>query len=270
MTYQGEGVMSSSAGSAGVVALARGLSILQCFDRPGAELTVSEIARRVELSQPTTWRLCSTLIATGFLVKSGGGAALRVGAPALTLGYAAIHGQDLPTLARPYMDQLSAQVRTSVSLSLYNGVEVISVSQTTGNFIATGTPIGWRASPASSPSGLAILAALPFDEREAALEVIAARDTEAWPRRKARIERALAQYESLGYVTFTGMFDGQYAGAAVALIEGQNGAKRYWGVGCSGLSTVWTAETLAPVAEDLKRIRNLLQPAAKVLSISSV
>lgn len=117
-------------------------------------------------------------------------------------GYAAIHGQDLPTLARPYMDQLSAQVRTSVSLSLYNGVEVISVSQTTGNFIATGTPIGWRASPASSPSGLAILAALPFGEREAALEVIAARDIEASPRRKARIERALAQYESLGYVTY--------------------------------------------------------------------
>lgn len=252
----------------GVTALARGLAILQCFDQPGLQLTVSEIARRVELSQPTTWRLCGTLIDRGFLVKVPGGSALRVGAPAMTLGYAAIQGQDLPALARPYMEQLTAEMRTSVSLSLYSGHEMLSVDQTIGSFVLPGQPIGWRASPASSSGGLAVLAILPSEERRLAQEAIADRNPDAWPRRKERIERAVAQFARHGYVIVTDMFDGQYAAAAVPLIEGHGPTRRYWGLACSGLSTQWTAETLVPVGERLKQVRNLLQPAAAVMAIS--
>lgn len=252
----------------GVTALARGLSILQCFDRPGAQLTVSEIARQVGLSQPTTWRLCSTLIDRGFLVKTSGGAALRVGAPAMTLGYAAIQGQDLPALARPYMEQLTQQMRTTTSLSLRNGDEILSVEQTIGSFVVPGQPVGWRASLASSSGGLAVLAVLPADERRAALEAIAARNPDAWSRRKNRIERATRQYEEHGFILVTDMFDGQYAAAAVPLIEGSGPDRRYWGLASSGLSATWTPEALLPVGKELVRIRSLLQPAASVLPSS--
>ncbi|MDO7836383.1 helix-turn-helix domain-containing protein [Sphingobium sp. HBC34] len=250
-----------------VTALARGLSILQCFDHPGAQLTVSEIARRVGLSQPTAWRLCSTLIEKGFLVKAPGGAALRVGAPAMTLGYAAIQGQDLPALARPYMDQLTAEARVTVSLSLCNGTEMLAVDQTIGSFVVPGQPIGWRASLASSSGGLAVLGILPPDQRRLAIEKIAAQNPAAWPRRKARIDRAAAYYADHDYIIVTDMFDGQYAATAIALIEGSGQNRRYWGLACSGLSTTWNEEALKPVGERLKRIRDLLQPAAAAMSV---
>lgn len=249
-----------------VTALARGLSILQCFDHPGAQMTVSEIARRVGLSQPTAWRLCGTLIDKGFLVKAPGGAALRVGAPAMTLGYAAVQGQDLPALARPYMEQLTNDVRATVSLSLCSGSEMLSVDQTIGTFVVPGQPIGWRASLASSSGGLAVLAVLPPGERQLALDAIATRNPAAWPRRKERIERAAAQFAQHGFIIVTDMFDGQYAAAAVPLVEGSGTARRYWGMACSGLSTIWTGEALEPVGERLKRIRDLLQPAASVIT----
>lgn len=254
--------MSSASRNGGVTALARGLAILQCFDQPGAELTVSEIARRVTLSQPTTWRLCQTLLDRGFLVKASGGAGLRIGAPALTLGYAAIHGQDLPAIVRPYLDQLTGKAGVTASLSLFTGTEVLSVHQTIGSFVVPGQPVGWRASPASSASGLAMLAVLPADERVSALDAIRGRSPAEWGRRQERIERAAEQYATDGYVIFTEMFDGQYAAAAVPLIEGHGFDRRYWGISCSGLSSIWNAETLQPVALELKRLRELLQPAA--------
>ncbi|MEO5599194.1 MAG: helix-turn-helix domain-containing protein [Novosphingobium sp.] len=260
-----ESTQSESKRETGVAALARGLAILQCFDQPGIQLTVSEIARRVSLSQPTTWRLCGTLIDKGFLVKVPGSAALRVGAPAMTLGYAAVQGQDLPALARPYMDQLTAEVRATVSLSLYSGAEMLSVDQTIGSFIVPGQPIGWRASLASSSGGLAVLVVLPAEERAAALKAIAERNPAAWPHRQERVERATAQFASDGYIIVTDMFDGQYAAAAVPLIEGNGPTRRYWGLACSGLSSIWTAEALAPVGQRLTRLRDLLQPAVATM-----
>ncbi|HEY6869762.1 MAG TPA: helix-turn-helix domain-containing protein, partial [Novosphingobium sp.] len=203
-----------------MAALARGLSILQAFDRPGALYTVSELARRVGLSQPTTWRLCGTLLDRGFLVKAPGSAALRIGAPALTLGYAAIHGQDLPGLVRPYMAQLTEDLRTTVSLSLYSQAEMLSVDQTYGSFVVPGQPVGWRASAASSSGGLAVLAVLPEAELDAALAQIAARSPEAWPRRRDRVAQARAHFAAHGYVVMADMFNGQYIAASVPLIEG--------------------------------------------------
>jgi DNA-binding IclR family transcriptional regulator len=253
----------------GVTALTRGLSILQCFDRPGVQLTVSEIARRVGLSQPTTWRLCTTMIEAGFLVKALGGAALRIGAPAMTLGYAAIQGQDLPTLAKPYMEQLTAETRATVSLSLRNGAEILSVDQTIGSFVVPGQPIGWRASMASSSGGLAVMAVLPPAERQMAVETIEASNPSAWPRRKARLSRAIADYAAHGYIIVTDMFDGQYAAAAIPLIEGDGPHRRYWGLACSGLTTSWSEESLHAAGRRLKRIRALLQPAASVLTVSA-
>jgi len=255
---------SESRRDSGVTALARGLAILQCFDRPGAHFTVSELARRVGLSQPTTWRLCSTLIDKGFLVKAPGNSALSIGAPALTLGYAAAQGQDLRALVRPYMEQLTTRVGTTVALSLYSGDEMLSIDQTMGTFVVPGQPVGWRASPTSSSAGLAVLAVLPDEDRNRALQTIAERDPAAWPRRKERIKAAAAHFAEHGYVVLTDMFDGQYAAASVPLIEG-GAAPRYWGLSCSGLSATWTADALRPVGTELVRIRALLQPAAAVI-----
>lgn len=251
-----------------VTALVRGLHILQCFDRPGLELTVSTIARRVGLSQPTCWRLCTTLIECGFLVKAPASSALRIGAPALTLGYAAIHGQDLPGIARPYMAQASGELGGTITLGLCTGLELVSVEQTNGTFILPNQPVGWRAALTSVASGLCVLAILPEEERAQKAAALAARDPAAWPRRLARLEAAQRQFHDFGYVASSDMFDGQYSVAAVPLIEGTGTQRRYWALSCGGVRSHWPDEVLANGANTLKRIRNILQPAASVLDAS--
>ena len=249
-----------------VTALARGLDILRCFDRPRLELSVSEIARRVGLSQPTTWRLCATLIQRGFLVRSPSGSALRIGAPALTLGYAAINGLDLPGIVAPYIPPLSERIRGSVTLSLRRGIEIVSVEQTNADFVLPNQPVGWRAALTSSASGLAVLAVLPAEEFEAAIEQLRARNLEAWPRREERVRRALDQYAQEGVVVVTGMLDGQYMAAAAPLIEGaDSGQRRYWALSCGALTARWDDQKLAAAAREMKSTAALLQPALATL-----
>ena len=40
--------------------LLRGLSILKCFDETNEALSVTELARRTGIPQPTVWRFCQT------------------------------------------------------------------------------------------------------------------------------------------------------------------------------------------------------------------
>lgn len=252
----------------GVTALVRGLRILQCFDRSGLELTVSEIARRTGLTQPTAWRLCGTLIDCGFLVKAPTGSALRVGAPALTLGYAAIQGQDLPAIARPYMAQAAARLGATITLGFSTGLDVVSVDQVDGDFVVANRPVGWRAPMTSIPSGLAILAVMPEAEREEIMASIAARDPAAWPRRQERINTARAQFERDGHVALV-MMQGQYAAVAVPLVEGSGSRGRYWTLSCGGLRSQWPEEALTGAAGQLKDIRALIEPAAAVLGTTA-
>lgn len=242
-----------------VTALARGLDILRCFDRPGAEYSVSAIARRVKLNQPTTWRLCNTLIECGFLVRAPTGSALRVGAPALTLGYAAIKGLDLPEIALPYMRQLTERTRRSTSLSLRNGIEMISVERCDGDVVLPNEPVGWRAAMTSGPSGLAVLAALPAAERELLIDTLRDHDPANWPRRLARIERASEQFGDVGYVTLEGMLDGQYSAVAISLMA-EDGAS-CWAISCGGLKARWNGPDLAAAGSNLLEIKSYLEPA---------
>ena len=244
-----------------VTALARGLDILRCFDRPGAELSVSELVRRVVLNQPTTWRLCHTLLACGYLVRSQSGSTLRVGAPALTLGYAAIRGMSFPALALPYMRQLCDRTKATITLSLLQGTEMVSVEACPGDFVMPNQPVGWRSLVTTVPSGLAVLAALPDAARQLVLDQIASADKKAWPRRAQRVDRARADYQRDGFVIVDTMLDSQYAAVAVPIIGDTNSQQAAWALSYGGLAALWDKAHLRAAGEELLRLRELLQPA---------
>jgi DNA-binding IclR family transcriptional regulator len=240
-----------------VTALARGLDILRCFDRPGVELSVSELARRVGLNQPTTWRLCHTLLACGYLVRSLTGTTLRVGAPALTLGYAAIRGMSFAALALPYMRHLCDRTKATITLSLLQGTEMVSVEECLGDFVMPNQPVGWRTLATTVPSGLAVLAALPDVARQNVLDHIANADKKAWARRSQRVDRARADYQRDGFVIVDTMLDSQYAAVAVPIIAEHAG----WALSYGGPATRWDKSHLRQAGGELLRLRELLQPA---------
>lgn len=244
-----------------VTALSRGLDILRCFNLPGVELSVSALARMAGLSQPTTWRLCQTLLNSGFLVRAPAGAGLRIGAPVLTLGYAAIQGMGLPEIALPYMNEITQQTKASTTLSARHDIEMISVQRINGEFVIPNEPIGWRSLLTSVPSGLAVLAALSEPNRTQALRQIEAREPSAWSRRAMRVENAITEYQKYGWVIHDSMMDGRYAAIAVPLLATAPENPQAWALSCGGLASFLDTTTLRRNGELLLRIKSLLQPA---------
>jgi DNA-binding IclR family transcriptional regulator len=249
-----------------VSALARGLEILRCFSRPQIELSISEIARLTGFSQPTAWRLCYTLLECGFLVRAPSGAALRIGAPAITLGYAAAKGTKPPAIALPYMQRLANDIACSVTLSLRQGQDMISIEQVNVDFVLPNQPIGWRAPMDTVAAGLAVLAALPTTDRQDLLATGKNSDKARWQRHEARIADALAEYEQRGFVTLSGILDGQYTAVAVPLFEQGTGPEDQWAFSCGDLSNRWTQEALADAGAKLVALKGLLTPAFAALS----
>jgi DNA-binding IclR family transcriptional regulator len=250
-----------------VTALSRGLSILRCFDRPRAELTVSEIARRTGLSQPTAWRLCQTLVDDGFLVRTAQ-ASLRVGAPALTLGFAAIQGLGFPEIALPYLRRITEQTRATTTLSLRQGNDMVEIERSDGDLVAPNQPVGWRAPLFSVSSGLAVLARMAEGERRAALAVWTKThpDTHA----QQRMEEAVRQLATSGYVRFEGMVEGQFAAVAVPLVQLAPSGSVYWAISCGGVRAIWDAERLAAAGAALAAIVPLLEPALAAVPLPAV
>ncbi len=248
-----------------VTALARGLEVLRCFDRPGLELTVSEIARRIGLSQPTTWRLCQTLLDCGYLVRSPNGAALRVGAASVTLGYAAVSGAAPVDLALPHMRAITEEFDVTTSIGKRQGQDMIAMDMVKGRFVRPDQPIGWRAPLPSNASGLAVLAALPAHARDAAMASVSG-DDDARARRTTRLAAALEEYERKGFVSMRHSRRGTYIAIAVPLFEDGTDPMDQWAINCS-----WVAEhEIDAIIDDaghrLGEIRRLLQPAIAVLS----
>jgi DNA-binding IclR family transcriptional regulator len=248
-----------------VTALARGLDILRCFDRPGIELTVSELARRTQLNQPTAWRLSHTLLSCGFLVHAPNGVGLKIGAPALTLGYVAIQGMSFPAIVLPYMQLLTRQTKASTTLSVWQSIEMISIQRCDGEFVAPNQPVGWRTLLTSVPSGLAVLAALPPPIRDRVAAQLQAHEPHAWPKRADRLARAAEDYAKTGYVIRNEMLDGQYAGVAVPLVVADGETVAAWGLSVGGVTTRWTEARLHETGAELNRIRGFLEPALATL-----
>lgn len=244
-----------------VAALARGLDVLRCFDRPGVTLTVSEIARRTGLSQPTAWRLAHTLLETGYLTREPDGAGLRIGVPALTLGYAAIEGQDFPALALPYMRQITDRMGATTTLSFRQGGEMISVRRCDGDFVRPNQPVGWRAPLTALASGLAVLSALPEAERRDAAEAVRALEPGRWPRIEARLKATSDACRRDGYAMLPGMMKGQYAAVAVAMIQDAAHGGTAWALSCGGLASLLSEDRLRLAGRELLRVKALLEPA---------
>ena len=109
-----------------VTALARGMSVLRCFNQATPELGTAEIGRLLHLPQPTVWRLCHTLLKEGYLTQAG--SKLRPAIPLLGLGYAAIAAQPIAELARADMQRIATRHQGAVSIGRAMGSTCSSCS----------------------------------------------------------------------------------------------------------------------------------------------
>jgi IclR family pca regulon transcriptional regulator len=142
-----------------VEALARGLSVLSCFDARHPRMTLTEIAAASGLARPTARRLLLTLAELGYVRAEGGSFALtpRV----LGLGMAYVSALGLWDIARPHMENLVASTRESSSMSQLDGSDIVYVARVAvPKIITLRVSIGTKFPAVRTSQGKVLLAAL--------------------------------------------------------------------------------------------------------------
>jgi IclR family transcriptional regulator, pca regulon regulatory protein len=140
-------------------ALARALRIIQAFNRDRRQMTLSDIARVVNLPRASVRRTLHTLVHLGFAQTDG--RIFRLTARVLTLASAYLTSNSISDILQPAVERLTAEVGEACSAAILDGDDVIMIAHATPNrVINLSAQIGFRLPAVSSSLGRVLLAAL--------------------------------------------------------------------------------------------------------------
>jgi IclR family pca regulon transcriptional regulator len=155
-----------------VSALAKGLRVLSLFSEHRRELRLVDIAALTELPVPTVFRLLKTLESEGYIDRLETGH-FRPGPYVLSLGYAALQGQDVVEAATLPLKRLAEETAETVNLGTLVGTNVMYLARVKNTDLVTANVQVGSMLPASCTSmGKLLLAFLEKDDREARLRQV--------------------------------------------------------------------------------------------------
>ncbi|HVW10567.1 MAG TPA: IclR family transcriptional regulator C-terminal domain-containing protein [Bryobacteraceae bacterium] len=148
-----------------VLSLARGLQVIEAFNDSPRGRTVSQLAAATGLSRAAVRRLLITLEQLGYAEHDGG--LHRLTTRILRLGFSYLSSTSLPSLAIPVLEQLSARIHESCSVSVLDGDQIVYVARSASNRVmAVDLSVGSRLPAYCTSMGRVLLSALaPADLR---------------------------------------------------------------------------------------------------------
>lgn len=142
-----------------VLSLAKGLDVLETFDRRDPALTIAEVAARAGLDRAGARRVLLTLQHLGYLAADG--KRFRLTSRILSLGYRYLAGLPFWPSVQPVMEQLASEVAETVSIGVLDGPDVVFIWRVPGRRLLTFDPeIGSRVPAYVSSIGHILLSAL--------------------------------------------------------------------------------------------------------------
>ncbi|HEX5727955.1 IclR family transcriptional regulator domain-containing protein [Microbacterium sp.] len=160
--------MSDRADADFVQSLARGLSVIRTFDADHPELTLSEVARRAELTRAAARRFLLTLETLGYVRSDDRSFSLtpRV----LELGFSYLSSLSLPEIVQPHLEALSREVGESTSAAVLDGADIVYIARVpTRRIMSVRITIGTRFPAYATSMGRVLLAGMPDDAVDATL-----------------------------------------------------------------------------------------------------
>lgn len=154
--------MEGGALSKPIRAVGRALDVLLCFSREEPELSLTEIAERVELHKSTVHRVLATLENRRFVQHDEATGKYRLGLRILELAMLALETIDIRRHAWPFLQRLSEECRETVDLGVLDGTDIVylDVIESPQRVKLAAAP-GQRLPACCTSSGKAILAYLP-------------------------------------------------------------------------------------------------------------
>ena len=148
-----------------VEALAKGLSILESFDATNAEMTLSEVARRVNLSPAATRRSLITLQTLGYVGQKNKRFHLRP--KVMTLGSAFYFSARIDEVLHPDLRDIVQKFGDASSVGTLDGHDVIYIAHNSVQRARRAAAVVGARYPAFATSlGRVLLAGLPDNELE--------------------------------------------------------------------------------------------------------
>jgi DNA-binding IclR family transcriptional regulator len=177
------------------------LALLDAFTPTEPTLTLTELARRADLSLPTAYRRVAELVEWGALERGADGR-YRVGLRLWEVGSLAPRGLGLRELALPIMEDLYEVTHENVQLAVRENLELVFIERIAGRHaVPVLTRVGGRFALHATGVGLALLAFAPAEIQEQVLAAPLERYTDLTVVDPRRLRRILADVRRVGYAT---------------------------------------------------------------------
>jgi len=180
-------------------ALARGLRVLEAFGRDRRWLTLSDVARLVDLPRASVRRILFTLVQLGYAETDG--RLFRLTPRILTLAGAYLSSNGVSDIVQPALERLSDELGEACSAAVLEGADVVMIAHASPNrMLPVSAQVGFRLPALSSSLGRVLLAALPDGELDAILSRAKVRKlTPATVTAKAGLRRAIMATRADGF-----------------------------------------------------------------------
>jgi IclR family transcriptional regulator, pca regulon regulatory protein len=147
-------------------ALARGLRIIEAFNGQSGALSLSEIARLVDLPRATVRRSLLTLVQLGYI--ESGGKLFALSPRVLTLAMAYLNSSVAKSLLQPACERLALQFGETFAVAALDPPDAVMVAYARPRSLyLQQDAIGLRIPAHCTAVGRVLLANLPADDREA-------------------------------------------------------------------------------------------------------
>ncbi|WIM14079.1 IclR family transcriptional regulator C-terminal domain-containing protein [Enhydrobacter sp.] len=149
-------------------ALARGLAVIDAFDRQQRQMTLSDVARAVDLPRATARRALATLVELGYVENEG--RLFRLTPRILKLAIAYLSSDPVPGVLQPLCERICREVGASCSVAVRDGDECVMIARAVpARPASVGLGLGYRLPLFCSALGRVLASAMPDPELDAYL-----------------------------------------------------------------------------------------------------
>lgn len=191
--------LAKEAGPEFLEALARGLRVIQTFGQEHRQLSLSDVAKLVELPRASVRRTLHTLIHLGFAETDG--RMFRLTPRVLMLAGAYLGSNPVSTLIQPALERLSGGINEACSAAVLDGDDMVMIAHASpSRVLQLSGQIGLRIPVVSSSLGRILLAS--FDDKQLEQFLARAQVKRLTPHtlvKKDELRRAILKARSDGY-----------------------------------------------------------------------
>lgn len=157
-----------------VASVEKAFRLFGAFGREYAELSLSDLAKRTQMTLPNIQRLTHTLTRLGYLVRDDRSKRYSLTPRTLDIGFRYLQASTLLDRAAPCLSELNRRTEETVNLTVLDGPEVVYIARHRGfHSIGINMYIGARLPAFATGIGQAMLAYLPPRDALAKIDALA-------------------------------------------------------------------------------------------------